>query len=48
LEEYCLYETSQYKRNGKNIDEDDMGENKIVKRVPAKVAWYFPIIPHLR
>jgi hypothetical protein len=30
-----------------NIDEDDMGENKKVKRVPAKVAWYFCIIPHL-
>jgi hypothetical protein len=48
LEEYCVYEITQYKRNGKNIDEDDTGENKIVKRVPAKVAWYFPIIPHLR
>jgi hypothetical protein len=23
-------------------------ENKIVKRVPANVAWYFPVIPHLR
>jgi hypothetical protein len=25
-----------------------MWENKKVKRVPAKVAWYFPIIPHLQ
>jgi hypothetical protein len=25
-----------------------MGENKKVKRVSAKVAWYFPIIPRLR
>jgi hypothetical protein len=25
-----------------------MGENKKVKRAPAKVAWYFPIIPHLQ
>jgi hypothetical protein len=25
-----------------------MGENKKVKRVLAKVASYFPIIPHLR
>jgi hypothetical protein len=25
-----------------------MGENKKVKRVLAKVAWYFPIIHHLR
>jgi hypothetical protein len=25
-----------------------MGENKKVKRVPAKVAWYFPIITRLR
>jgi hypothetical protein len=32
----------------KNNDEDDMGENKKVKRVPAKVACYFPIITCLR
>jgi hypothetical protein len=25
-----------------------MRENKKVRRVPAKVAWYFPIIPRLR
>jgi hypothetical protein len=25
-----------------------MGENKKVKGVPAKVAWYFPIIAHLQ
>jgi hypothetical protein len=25
-----------------------MWGNKKVKRVPAKVAWYFPIIPHLQ
>jgi hypothetical protein len=48
LEEYCVCRTSRYKRNDKNIDEDDMGENKKVKRVPAKVAWYSPIIPRLR
>jgi hypothetical protein len=48
LEEYRVCRTSRYKRNDKNIDEDDMGENKKVKRVPAKVAWYSPIIPHLR
>jgi hypothetical protein len=31
----------------KNIEEDDMGQNKKVKRVPDNVAWYSPIIPHL-
>jgi hypothetical protein len=34
--------------NDKNIDEDDTGENKKVKSVPAKVVWYFPIISRLR
>jgi hypothetical protein len=48
LEECCICRTSRYKRNDKNIDEDDTGENKKVKRVPAKVAWYFSIIPHLQ
>jgi hypothetical protein len=48
LEESRVCGTSQYKQNNKNINEDDMGENKKVKRVPAKVAWYFPIIPHLQ
>jgi hypothetical protein len=48
LEECCVCGTSLYKRNDKNIDEVDMGENKKVKRVSAKMAWYFPIIPHLR
>jgi hypothetical protein len=48
LEECRICGTSRYKRNDKNINEDDMGENKKVKRVPTKVAWYFPIIPHLR
>jgi hypothetical protein len=48
LEECRVCATSQYKRNDKNIDEDGMGENKKVKRELAKVAWYFPIIPHLR
>jgi hypothetical protein len=47
LEECFVCRTSRYKQNDKNIDEDDMGENKKVKRVTAKVAWYFPIIPHL-
>jgi hypothetical protein len=47
LEECRVYGTSPYKKNDKNIDEDNMGENKKVKRVPAKVAWYFPIIPRL-
>jgi hypothetical protein len=47
LEECRVCGTSRYKQNDKNIDEDDMGENKKVKRVPAKVEWYFPIIPHL-
>jgi hypothetical protein len=47
LEEWHACGTSRYKRNDKNIDEDDMEENKKVKRVPAKVAWYFPIIPRL-
>jgi hypothetical protein len=37
LEECRVCETSRYKRNDKNIDEDDMGENKKVKRVPTKV-----------
>jgi hypothetical protein len=46
LEECRVCVTSRYKRNDKNID--DMGENKKVKRVPAKVAWYFPIIPRLQ
>jgi hypothetical protein len=49
LEECCVCETSRYKQNDKNIDEDDMGGgNKKVKRVPGKVAWYFPIILHLQ
>jgi hypothetical protein len=48
LEECHVCETSWYKRNDKNIDEDGMGENKKVKRVSAKVGWYFPIIPRLR
>jgi hypothetical protein len=48
LEECRVCGISRYKRNYKNIDEDDMGENKKFKRVPAKVSWYFPIIPHLR
>jgi hypothetical protein len=48
LEECRVCGISRYKRNYKNIDEDDMGENKKFKRVLAKVSWYFPIIPHLR
>jgi hypothetical protein len=48
LEECHVCGTSRYKRNDKNINEDDMEENKKVKRVLAKVAWYFPIIPCLR
>jgi hypothetical protein len=47
LEECRICGTSRYKRNDKNINENDMGENKKVKRVLAKVAWYFPIIPRL-
>jgi hypothetical protein len=46
LKECHVCGTSRYKRNDKNIDEDDMGENKMVKRVLANKAWYFPIIPH--
>jgi hypothetical protein len=38
LEDGRVCGTSRYKRNDKNINEDDMGENKKVKRVPAKVA----------
>jgi hypothetical protein len=38
LEECRVYRASQYTGNDKNIDEDDMGENKKVKRVSAKVA----------
>jgi hypothetical protein len=45
LEECRVCGTSRYKQNDKNIDEDDMGENKKVKRVPAKVPWYFPHNP---
>jgi hypothetical protein len=45
LEESRVCGTSWYKQNNKNINEDDMGENKKVKRVPAKVAWYFPHNP---
>jgi hypothetical protein len=48
LKECCVCGTSRYKRNDKNIDGDDMGENKKVKRVSAKVTWYFRIIPHIR
>jgi hypothetical protein len=48
LEDCHVHGTSRYMRNDKNIEEDDMGENKKFKRVLAKVAWYFPIIPHLR
>jgi hypothetical protein len=48
LEKCRICRTSRYKRNDKNIDEDDMGEDKKVKTVLAKVAWYFPIIPRLR
>jgi hypothetical protein len=48
LEECHVCGISQYNRNDKNIDEDDIRENKKVKRVPTKVAWYFPIISHLR
>jgi hypothetical protein len=48
LEECHVCGTSRYKRNDKNINEDDMGENKKVKIVPAKVAWYFPMIPCLQ
>jgi hypothetical protein len=48
MEDCHVCKTSRYKRNDKNIDEDDMGENKKDKRVPAKVAWYFPTIPRLR
>jgi hypothetical protein len=48
LEECRICGTSRYKRNDKNIDEDDMGENNFFKRVPAKVAWYFHIIPRVR
>jgi hypothetical protein len=47
LEECRVCRTSRYKQNDKNIDEDDMWENKKVKRVSAKVAWYFPIISRL-
>jgi hypothetical protein len=48
LEECRVCRISRYKRNDQNIDEDDMGENKKVKRVPTKEAWYFPIITHLQ
>jgi hypothetical protein len=48
LEECHVCKTSRYKQNDKNIDEDDIKNNKKVKRVPAKVAWYFPIISRLR
>jgi hypothetical protein len=48
LEECRVCRTSWYKWNDKNIDEDDMEENKKIKRVAAKVAWYFPIISRLR
>jgi hypothetical protein len=48
LEECCVCGTSRYKGNDKNIDEDGIGENKKVKRVPTKVAWYFLIIPRLQ
>jgi hypothetical protein len=48
LEECHVCGISRYKQNDKNINEDVMGENKKVKSVPTKVAWYFSIIPHLR
>jgi predicted nucleic acid-binding Zn-ribbon protein len=47
LEKCPVCGTSRYKRNDKNIDDDDMGGNKKVRKVLAKVAWYFPMIPHL-
>jgi hypothetical protein len=48
LEECRVCGSSRYKWNVTNIDRDDMGENKKDKRLPAKVALYFPIIPHLK
>jgi hypothetical protein len=42
LEECHVCGTSRYKQNDKNIDEDDMGKNKNVKRAPTKVSRYFP------
>jgi hypothetical protein len=48
LEECHVCGSSRYKQNIKNIDGDDMGENKKDSRLPAKVAWYLPIIPHLK
>jgi hypothetical protein len=38
LEECCVCGTSQYKRNDKNIDEDDMGENTKLKE--CQLRWY--------
>jgi hypothetical protein len=44
LEECRVCGTSRHKLNDKNIDEDDIGENKKVKRVSVKVSWYFSIM----
>jgi hypothetical protein len=38
LEECCVWGTSRYKRNDKNIDEDDMGEKKKLKE--CQLRWY--------
>jgi hypothetical protein len=38
LEECRVCETSQYKQNDKNIDEDDMGENKKLKE--CQLRWH--------
>jgi hypothetical protein len=45
LEECRVCGTSRSKRNDKNIDEDDMEENKKIKRVPAKGGMVFPHNP---
>ena len=38
LEECRVCGTSRYKQNDKNIDEDDMGENKKLKE--CQLRWY--------
>ena len=47
LDECRICGSSRYKRSD-NIDGSKMGENNKVKKVPAKVAWYFLVIPRLK
>jgi hypothetical protein len=47
LEECHFCGSSRYKGIIKNIDRDDMWENKKDKRLPYTVAWYFTIVKNI-